>query len=243
MKIVAAGCSFTYNNEFTYAGWLADRAPLINAGSCAAGNAYISRAFLHHAYQDSNIIGICQWSGIHRQGWLAHHLRIPKNDISKGDYHNEEDVHKQEYIWVKTGGNGITSKNNTNQVDRFFVQPYLKYFYNKEQTLVETAEAILRVYHYCELKKIQCLMFWWKDELSKYKLGKFSKPLFDMITDNEYITWLPPLGDWCIQHTEFTQKNLDNGEHPTPAQSKLYGEKVIWPYVSKKIELRRHTSC
>ena len=233
MKIVAAGCSFT-KGPGTYVEWLQKHTEVIDAGSCAAGNAYIARAFLHHAYQDKNIIGICQWSGIHRQGFLTERTDIPEHDIAKGDYFDEDHAFNKNPVWVKTGGNSIQANNNSTIISKRFIQPYIKYFYNKEQHLVETAEAILRVYHYCELHKIRCYMMWWKPELIHYEFGRYSKPLWDMITNNNYITWLPSIGSWCIENAGLQENDLFKGAHPNPSHHFKYAEKVIWPYVCKE---------
>ena len=70
MKIVAGGCSFTYNNEFT---WVDDIKKIhdatINVGSCAAGNDYIARSVIHELDKHTDVALICQWSGIHRQSY------------------------------------------------------------------------------------------------------------------------------------------------------------------------------
>ena len=240
-RIIAAGCSFT-QGDGTYVEYLQNKGiDVVNAGSAAAGNAYIARAFLHHAYQDRNIIGICQWSGIHRQGFLTddsaviHHLKkISQAGVARGDYYDENNSHNKDLVWIKTGGNRLDAGNNSKLVYKKFVAPYIRYFYNKEQCLVETAEAILRVYHYCELHKIRCYMMWWKPELIHYKLGKYSKPLWDMIVDNKYITWLPSIGGWCVENAELDPEYLGTGGHPNPEHQLAYTESVLIPNVCQQ---------
>jgi hypothetical protein len=74
-------------------------------------------------------------------------------------------------------------------------------------------------------------MFWWKNEIDNYKLGRFSGPLASQIT-NEHTIWLPNLGEWCVKHTDLLQQELDQGFHPTKAQHDQYAESVILQNVS-----------
>ena len=56
MKIIAGGCSFTYNNDMTWAGEVAKEYELINMGSCAAGNDYIARSVIHELDKHNPIL-------------------------------------------------------------------------------------------------------------------------------------------------------------------------------------------
>lgn len=71
-------------------------------------------------------------------------------------------------------------------------------------------------------------MFWWKTELENYKMSTYSKELYNKVLKQDTV-WLEPLGDWCVKHTDLTQHDLDQGEHPTVTQHKNYAEQVVLP--------------
>tara|TARA_B100001287_G_C22649714_1_gene514569 strand:+ start:789 stop:1532 length:744 start_codon:yes stop_codon:yes gene_type:complete len=241
MKIVAGGCSFTYNNEFT---WVGDIKKIhdatINVGSCAAGNDYIARSVIHELDKHTDVALICQWSGIHRQSYYIDESSPLYKDFKEsagqwpdwaGDYHMpESDAVDNNDFWIKTGGNNIAHSGSSSLIHKHFVEPYAKYFYSNEQALVETFENILRVQYYCESRNIKYLMFWWKKELDNYRLGKYSKTLYNKINLNN---WLPNLGDWCVGNASLLQKDLDQGYHPTQIQHQKYAENIIIPAIEK----------
>lgn len=241
INLVVGGCSFTYNNEFTWAGPIKNKHnATINVGSCAAGNSYIARSVIHELDKHKDVALICQWSGIHRQSYYIDNSHPLYNDFKAsqghwpdwaGDYHAPEtEAVANENFWIKTGGNNIAHSGSSSLIHDRFVKPYAKYFYSHEQALVETFENILRVQYYCEAKNIKYLMFWWKKELDNYRLEKYSKTLYNKINLNN---WLPNLGDWCVEHTNLLQQDLDKGYHPTPDQHNKYAENVIIPAIDK----------
>tara|TARA_B100001248_G_scaffold255279_1_gene234791 strand:- start:3874 stop:4620 length:747 start_codon:yes stop_codon:yes gene_type:complete len=240
-KIVAGGCSFTYNNEFTWVGNIKEKYnSTVNVGSCAASNDYIARSVIHELDKQDNVALICQWSGIHRQSYYIDNSNPLYNDFKAsagdwpdwaGDYHlPESDAVSNQNFWIKTGGNNITHPGSSSLIHDHFVKPYAKYFYSDEQALVETFENILRVQYYCESKNIKYLMFWWKKELDNYRLGKYSKTLYNKVNLNN---WLPNLGDWCVENTDLIQHDLDQGYHPTQSQHQKYAENIIIPAIEK----------
>ena len=238
-KVVVAGCSFTYNNEMTWAGKLAEHTDIVNVGSGAAGNDYIARSIINEAERHSNPVLICQWSGIHRKSYYIDSSHPLHSEFRKsewpdwaGDYTDiNSDAVKKPDFWIKTGGNNITHKGSSDLIHEQFVKPYAKYFYSDEQALVESLENILKVQYYCKSKGLKNIMFWWKPEIENYKLGRFSGPLASQIT-NEHTIWLPSIGEWCVENTDLTQEQLNQGFHPTKAQHDQYAEKVIIPNVS-----------
>jgi len=239
--LVAGGCSFTYNNEFTWVGPITDLHNLtVNVGSCAASNSYIARSVIHELDKHESTALICQWSGIHRQSYYIDEDHPLYNDFKAsqgqwpdwaGDYHlPESDAVENKNFWIKTGGNNITHSGSSSLIHNHFVKPYAKYFYSHEQALVETFENILRVQYYCQSRNIKFLMFWWKKELDNYKLGKYSKQLYSKI---DLRNWLPNLGDWCVQNTDLAQQDLDKGYHPTALHHKKYAEQIIRPALTR----------
>ena len=238
MTLVIGGCSFTYNNEMTWAGKVAESHDVFNVASCAAGNDYIARSVIHEANKHQDPIVICQWSGIHRKSYYIDKEHVLYNDFKKsewpdwaGDYSDiDTDAVTKDDFWIKTGGNNITHKGSSDIIHNHFVKPYAKYFYSDEQALVESLENILRVQYYCQQRGIRFIMFWWKTEIENYKLGRFSKPLYDQIfrTTGQ---WLPHLGDWCVEYTDLKQEDLDNGYHPTKVQHDQFAERVVLPSV------------
>jgi len=240
MKIIAGGCSFTYNNEMTWTGEVAKHHDLINMGSCAAGNDYIARSVIHEMYKHENPILVCQWSGIHRRSHYINHRHTLHRDLVSGDWPDwagdytriDQDAVKQQDFWVKTGGNNISKPGSSDIIHNAFVKPYAKYFYSDEQALVESLENILRVQYYCSSKKIPNIMFWWKKELENYDMGRFSKELYDKVLEQDTV-WLEDLGSWCVKNTDLLQKDLDEGNHPTLQQHQSYAREVILPTIDK----------
>ena len=244
MKIIAGGCSFTYNNEMTWAGEVAKEYELTNMGSCAAGNDYIARSVIHEMDKhESNIILVCQWSGIHRRSYYINHRHMLHRDLVSGDWPDwagdytqiNEDAVKQQEFWIKTGGNNISKPGSNDSIHNFFVKPYAKYFYSEEQSLVESLENILRVQYYCSSRKIQNIMFWWKKELENYKMSRYSKQLYEQVLKQNTV-WLEDLGSWCIENANLLQKDLDEGNHPTLQQHQSYARQVVLPSISKLIQ-------
>ena len=236
-SIIAGGCSFTYNNEMTWAGEVAKHYHLINVGSCASGNDYIARSVIHEMDQHNDqILLVCQWSGIHRKSYYIDSQHVLYKELTQSDWPDwagdytqlDKDAVKQQEFWVKTGGNNIDKPGSSNLIHEKFVKPYAKYFYSEEQSLVESLENILRVQYYCNSKKIKNIMFWWKTELENYKMSTYSKELYNKVLKQDTV-WLEPLGDWCVKHTDLTQHDLDQGEHPTVTQHKNYAEQVVLP--------------
>ena len=241
MKIIAGGCSFTYNNEMTWAGEVAKEHELINMGSCAAGNDYIARSVIHEMdKQESNIMLVCQWSGIHRRSHYINHRHTLHRRLISGDWPDwagdytriNEDAVKQQEFWIKTGGNNISKPGSSEIIHDFFVKPYAKYFYSEEQSLVESLENILRVQYYCNSRKIPNIMFWWKKELENYEMSRYSKQLYEQVLKQDTV-WLEDLGSWCVENTDLLQKDLDEGNHPTLGQHQSYARQVVLPSISK----------
>ena len=232
---IAGGCSFTYNNEMTWAGKIAEKFNVVNVGSCAAGNDYIARSVIHEMEKHQNQVLICQWSGIHRRSYYIDKNSIFFNHFKRyewpdwaGDYQNvNTDAVTQDEFWIKTGGNNITHPGSSDIIHKNYVEPYLKHFYSDEQALVETFENILRVQYYCKAHHVTNYMFWWKTEIENYKLGKYSQELYDQIKKNKLTIWLPSLGDWCVKNTDLSQTDLEQGYHPTKTQHDRYAEQVI----------------
>ena len=143
MKIVAGGCSFTYNNEMTWAGEVAQDYDLINMGSCASGNDYIARSVIHQLEKQDNPFLICQWSGVHRKSYYIDQQHILAKTLSNSDWPDwagnytdiDNDAVKQADFWVKTGGNNIHTAGSNELIHKHFVEPYAKYFYSDEQAL------------------------------------------------------------------------------------------------------------
>ena len=233
--IVAGGCSFTYNNEMTWAGKVNEFHRVINVGSCAAGNDYIARSVIHEMEKHQSLVLICQWSGIHRRSYYIDKNSIFFNHFKRyewpdwaGDYQKANtDAVTQDEFWIKTGGNNINHSGSSDIIHKNYVEPYLKHFYSDEQALVETFENILRVQYYCKAHHVKNYMFWWKTEIENYKLGKYSQELYNQIQKNKDTTWLPALGEWCLDNTTLHEVDLALGHHPTKAHHDLYAEQVI----------------
>jgi hypothetical protein len=234
MTLVIGGCSFTYNEEMTWVGKVAEQYNVVNVGSCAAGNDYIARSVLHELENHMRPTLICQWSGIHRRSYIINKESVFFNHFKRydwpdwaGDYHNiNSDAVQQDQFWIKTGGNNIGHSGSSDIIHKNFVEPYAKYFYNDEQALVETFENILRVQYYCKMNDIKSYMFWWKKELENYSLSKYSKELYDQVQKMDTV-WLPNLGDWCVENTDLKQEDLDLGHHPTKAQHDQYANEIL----------------
>lgn len=243
MTIVAGGCSFTYNNEMTWAGEVAQGYDLINMGSCASGNDYIARSVIHQLEKQDNPFLICQWSGIHRKSYYIDQQHILAKTLSNSDWPEwagnytdiDNDAVKQADFWVKTGGNNIHTAGSNELIHKHFVEPYAKYFYSDEQALVESLENILRVQYYCNTRNIKNIMFWWKTELENYNMLKYSKELYKQVQKQNTV-WLEPLGDWCVKNTTLQQQELDKGYHPTKIHHDEYARQIVIPAIKENIK-------